>query len=241
VFLSRTATASVDVVFVSGGTSSFVFFATEPLDAVFVPGVTNRANAAAIAVAAAVPSFFSPGCASAVVNGPTATITLNNCTGPLDMIAATGTLTITYTDLGDGNGLAVTITSNQMLANNLTLVINESATINSVNGVRTANIHSESSGTNSRTVQVTGDSTLTWQRGSTCATQDGTFTTTVDGTAVAIDVTNLVRCAGTCPTGTIASAASGNRSLVVTLDGTGFATFVARDTDVHGTIALTCP
>lgn len=241
VFFVNTASMSIDAVTVANGVDSFIFFGTDSLDAVFIPGTPNRANAAAAATAASVNNFFSSSCATAVANGAIVTLTLNNCTGPLGMIAATGTVTLAYEDLGDGNGLKLTLTSNQMTANGTSLTIMETATINSVNGTRTATVHSGSSGidANGAVVQLAGDSTLTWQQGSNCATLNGTFSTQSASTGtVSSQVSDLVRCAGACPTGTIVST-GGTRTVTVTLDGTSSAAWVGSS-GLTGTVALSC-
>jgi hypothetical protein len=239
VFFVNTATMSIDAVTVANGVDAFVFFGTDSLDAVFIPGTPNRAAAAAAATAASVNKFFSASCATAVANGAVVTLTLNNCTGPLGMVAATGTVTLAYEDLGDGNGLKLTLTSNQMTANGTSLTIMETATINSVNGTRTATIHSGSSGidANGAVVQLAGDSTLTWTAGSTCATLNGTFATNSTSTGqISSAVSDLVRCAGACPTGTIVST-GGSRTVTVTLDGKSTASFVGSS-GFTGTVLL---
>jgi hypothetical protein len=198
--------------------------------------VTPEAVTAANAVAAAVGNYYPNGCATASANQNVVTFTLNNCTGPLGLVASTGTITATVTT--GSNQVQIQLAGNGVTANGAIINLSTTSTVSlAANGQKTLQGNSQSTGTgpNGNSTAHVGSYTLVWPTGNGCGTINGQFsgvgTGTYSGTTTQIN--NWVVCAGKCPqSGTTTSSYSGG-SVTLTFNGSN----TAQCTSTIGTAA----
>jgi hypothetical protein len=209
------------------------------------PATTAGASsaAAATAVAASVGKYFPNGCATATATGNVVTFHLNNCSGPLGLVASTGTVTATITVVS--SAVMVQLAGNNIAANGATINLATSGTLTaSASGQKTlqSNTHSNGTGPFGNNIAHTGMYTLVWPTGAGCATLNGTLSGIGSGAFVGTSttITNYVACLNKCPqSGTTMSTFNGG---TVTLAFNGSNT--AQCTSSLGTsasIQLNCP
>jgi hypothetical protein len=99
--------------------------ATVGVDAVDAGAFASSAGAAS-AVASAVGQYFPNGCATATASGNVVAFNLNNCTGPIGLVASTGTVTATLTLVS--NAVQIQLAGNNISANGATVNLATSGT-----------------------------------------------------------------------------------------------------------------
>jgi hypothetical protein len=187
-------------------------------------GGAAASTAAASAVAAAVGMYFPNGCATASASGNVVTFQLNNCTGPLDLLAASGTVTAT---LNVGSGMVgIQLAGNNVSANGATINLMTSGTLTASNGQKTLTSNTSTTGTgpNGNSAAHSGMYTIVWTPGSGCATINGTLNGAGSGGNVtSTQIMNYVTCANKCPqSGTSVSSFNGG-TVTLTFNGTSSA------------------
>lgn len=141
------------------------------------------ATSDASAVAAAVGKYFPNSCASATASGNVVTFTLNDCSGPLGLTGATGTVTATLTTAT--NGVHAELSGSNIAVNGGTIDLSTSGTATAAtDGQKTLTANTQSSGTGPDGNSAThmGMYTLVWPTGTGCATINGSFSGIGSGT-----------------------------------------------------------
>lgn len=203
-------------------------------------GLTAATDAQVAAkIAANVALRWPSGCAVATATGATVAITYTNCTGPRGLLHVTGELDLTVNVALTGV-VSVHGTSTGLSVNNATLDIDTDATYGVTGTMHTLTVKTNGTGTGPRgnTIDHNGDYTIAWDTGSQCGSIAGQWSTAI-GTASRSNEVNLMRCAGSCPSGTIAHKFLGGGSLTLTFDGSNVATWSAS-TGTTGSVQLGC-
>ncbi len=234
------ATTNADIVVVTNDEAAF-FFASVDAVPLGAGAVASSSNAASM-VAAAQGVSFPNGCATATASGNVVTFKLNNCSGPLGLVGATGTFTATLTLVN--NAVQIQLAGNDISANGGTLNLAASGTVTATGGQKTLAATTRSSGTgpNGNNVAHTGMFTLVWPTGTGCATINATLSGIGSGSfsGTSTRITNLVACVNRCPqSGTAISSFNGG-SATLTFNGSTDAQCSASDGTSAG-IALNCP
>ena len=246
------AATDFDVALAIDDESAFYFAAVDPVPVNFftfsstdMPLVTFFDPASA-GVAAAVGNNFPSGCATASANGNVVTFVLTNCSGPLDLLSASGTFTATFTATGNGTRFGVALAGSNMVRTGATLNLNTSANVTiAANGQKTLTAAtSQTTGTGQLGNPIThmGTYTLVWPTGTGCATLNanlsGIGTGSFSGTTTTI--TNYVACQGKCPqSGTSVSNFNGG-TVTLSFNGSNTAQCSASN-GTTASIALRCP
>lgn len=222
-------------------TSSESALTTELSDEVTQPMSASPSDLAT-AASMRVSSHVQPaGCLTVTVNGATVTYVFNDCTGPYGMVHVTGTVTAVYSR-GTGGGVQAVITGSGVKVNNAVVDLN--ATVNStlVNGVRTANVVSNATGTGPRGGKLdrNGSYTITYDSTTECVTVNGTWTTKAALRTSETVVAGYQRCKGTCPAagGSIVNT-TGRAVVTLSYDGSAVANW-STAAGRSGTVNLRC-
>jgi hypothetical protein len=180
-----------------------------------------------------------PSCKTITVNGATVTYVFNDCAGPRGLVHLTGTLTVTYSV--DNAGIHAAATASNFHVNQSTLNISATSTYSydAATTLKTLAVQTNGSGTGplGNTFAHTGNYTVTWDM--TCVTLNGMWSTTTGTRTRSTTVTNLKKCQGHCPSGTISHTFAVGSILTITFDGSAVAQWTLGQT-VSGTVALTC-
>ncbi len=178
-------------------------------------------------------------CATAVATGANVAITYNDCTGPRGLVHVTGELDLAVTVSLTG-GISVHGTGTGLTVNRATLDIDTDATYAVSGTTHTLTVKTDGTGVGPRgnAVDHTGNYTITWDTNSQCGSIAGQWSTEI-GTASRSNDVNLMRCAGSCPSGTVAHKFLGGASLTLTFDGSAVATWSAS-TGASGSVDLLC-
>ena len=182
------------------------------------------------------------GCAVVTQTGNTVTYALTNCTGPYGLVNVTGTVTAVYTRANSG-GVQVVITGSGIKANNSTISLNATVISTEANGIRTAVVTANGSGTGPRGAAVgrVGNYTTTYDQANECITINGSWETSGAQNKASTVVSNYKRCKGTCPAagGSIVHTFAGSRGAVtLTYDGSAVAKWAGNNRS--GTLNLKC-
>jgi hypothetical protein len=214
---------------------------TDPDASVVDAVIVDPSVAAASAVAAAVGNNFPNSCATASASGNVVTFHLTNCSGPLGLLASSGTITATLNVVG--NAIQVQLAGSNITANGATINLSSSGTLTAANGQKTLQASSHSSGTGpyGNAVSHAGTYTVVWPTGDGCATINaalsGVGTGSFSGTTT--QVTNYVVCTGKCPqSGTAISSFNGG-TVTLTFNGSSNAQCNASD-GTSASVALHC-
>ena len=193
----------------------------------------------AAAIAANIAVRFPSGCATAVATGATVAITYTNCTGPRGLVHVTGEMDLAITVALTGT-IAVHGTSTGLSVNGATLDVDADATYGVTGTTHTLAVQTTGSGVGPRgnTVDHDGNYTITWDTGSQCGSIAGHWSTEIGAATRSNDV-DLMRCAGSCPAGTVTHKFLGGSSLTLTFDGSAVATWSAS-TGASGSVNLSC-
>ncbi|HXX68792.1 MAG TPA: hypothetical protein VEK07_16515 [Polyangiaceae bacterium] len=244
------ATTDSDVVIVNEYEAAWYYASVDAIPVVFYDpsgasdpdAGTASSAAAASAVAAAVGTYFPNRCATASANGNVVTFVLTNCTGPLGLVATTGTVTATLTL--QTNAVGVQLSGNHISANGATINLASSGTLTSSNGQKTLTANTQTTGTgpNGNSVAHTGMYTIVWTPGTGCATLNGTLNGSGDGGNVtSTQITNYVACTDKCPqSGSAVASFSGGGTVTLTFDG-GTSAQCAASNGTSAALALQCP
>jgi hypothetical protein len=203
--------------------------------------VVASAASAASAVAAAVGQYFPNGCATASASGNVVTFTLNNCTGPLGLVASTGTITATITLAN--SAVQIQLAGNNISANGAKIDLATSGTLTAANGQNTLQSTTQSTGTgpDGNSVAHMGMYTIVWPTGTGCATINGTMsgvgTGTYSGTTTTI--TNYVTCTSKCPQSGTATSSFNGGTATLTFNGTSDAQCTASN-GTSASVPLNC-
>ncbi len=229
---------------VAANSLAFGALATDPLVVTApVPLAVDLATQDAQAAAAAAGTNFSPkGCATATAAGSTVNYSFSNCaTGPLGATAINGTLAVSFTAMTDG--MHISMISAGLKVGTSTVNMNRQ-------GIFTQN------GT-SRSFLITGDTssvsgplgtinyqntqgTLNWIAGSTCATYSATENVSLNGAALTVTQSNIMRCGDLCrQSGSVKVVDAGGGSIILTYAGTATATFTESNGNA-GQVTLAC-
>jgi hypothetical protein len=183
------------------------------------------------------------GCATSTQTGATVVYTLNDCTGPYGLVKVTGTLTAAYSRAA-GGGVQVAITGTGVKANDATMDINSTVVATEANGVKTANVTINGSGTGPRGASLTrkGSYVVTYDSAAECITLTGTWETGTARVGASTAVSNFKRCKGACPAagGTITHTLARNEVVTLTYDGSAVATWTSSAQGRSGTVNLRC-
>ena len=190
-------------------------------------------------IAANIALRFPNGCATATATGANVVIIYNNCTGPRGLLHVTGELDLAVSVALTGP-ISVHGTSTGLSVNSATLDIDTDATYAVTGTTHTLTVMTNGSGTGPRgnTVDHTGNYTITWDTGSQCGSIAGQWSTEI-GTRTRSNDVDLMRCAGSCPSGTITHHFLAGASVTITFDGSSVATWSAS-TGTTGSVALSC-
>ena len=245
------AQTAADVAVATDWDAGFVWAAADPVPIGLVtlakplpgqmPEAVAGSNVASTVANAAAQIFQPTGCAAASASGNVVTFTLNNCSGPLGLTAATGTATATFTPTAQG--LQIQLAGNNIAVDSgrLDLASQGVLTFGSDMVTKTFQANTSSGGTGpyGNNVARTGTYTLTWQSGSTCGTINSSFTDA--GSASTTQLASYVRCRAQCPqSGTVTQTVSSGTVVTVTLNGSINPSWAASDGET-GTLTLQCP
>jgi hypothetical protein len=197
-------------------------------------------NGAASAVAAGVSRYFPNGCAAATASGNIVTFTLNNCSGPLGLVASSGTFTATLNVVG--NTVQTQLTGNNLKANGATINLSSSGTFTVVNGLKTLQANPQSTGTGAygNTLMHMGMYTLVWPTGTGCATINGSFSGLGNFSGTSTQITNYLACTNMCPQSGMTVSSFNGGSVTLTFNGSSSAQCSASDGTSAG-VLLNCP
>jgi hypothetical protein len=223
------ATTNWDVVVVNNYEAAWYYASVDAIPIAFYDpsgagdpdGGTPSSAAAASAVAAAVGNYFQNGCATASATGNVVTFVLNNCTGPLGLVASTGTVTATLTL--QTNAVGVQLAGSNIAANGATINLSSSGTLTSSNGQKTLTANSQTTGTGpyGNSVAHMGMYTIVWPTGTGCATINGTLSGSgTAGNVTSTQITNYLACTNECPqSGSAVSSFNDGGTVTLTFDG----------------------
>lgn len=134
------------------------------------------------------------------------------------------------------------LTGEGVKVNAATVNLNATVTASQVNGVKTAEVTSTTTGTGPRgnSLARTGNYTVTYDSATGCVTLDGTWSATAGARSSSTVVSKYQRCKGTCPTagGSIVNT-SGRTVVTLTYDGSATAHW-ATAAGRAGTLDLQC-
>jgi hypothetical protein len=231
------AAVASDVVVVTNVEASLYFAAADPLS-------LDAATPSADAVAAAASRYFPGGCAMATADQNFVTFELHDCSGPLGLSHATGTVTAGLSSLGAGI-VAITLTADDLVADGGVFILNTSATVYAGAGItRTLMATSMSNGTGpeGQSVDHSGNFTLRWSTGSACATLNAALQgiTTGDHGPASMTMTDFVTCANACPSAGLAVEQFQGWTLALAYDGAPYA-FCSANDGTSAAIGIPCP
>jgi hypothetical protein len=196
------ATTSSDVVLVNDYEAALYYASVDAIPVSFYDGPASigQSAAAASAVVMAVRTYFPSGCATATASGGVVTFMLDNCSGPLDLVGATGTVTAML--IVQSGKVGVQLSGVNLSVNGATINLATSGTVTASDGQKTLTSNTQTTGTgpNGNTISHTGTYTMVWTPGSGCASINGALSSTSPaGNVTGTQITNYVACAGKCP------------------------------------------
>jgi len=196
-------------------------------------------------IAANVASRWQPsGCATVAQQANTITISYDDCSGPRGLVHVSGQLVLTVSVELDG-AIVVHGEAQHLTVNEVELAINADATYRSSGTSHTIAVATEGSavGPRGNALVHLGDYTVTWDTSSQCGSLAGAWSTEltrVDGTTASRSTTsNVMRCAGGCPIGTLSRTFASGTTLTITFDGTAAAEW-STSTGRSGAVELRC-
>ncbi len=231
------AAGASDVVVVTNAEASLYFAVADPLS-------PAAASTSAAPVASAVASTFPGGCATARSMQNVVTLQLDDCSGPLGLVHATGTVTAKIFSLGSGD-IGIDLSGDNVAADGGNFTLNTSASLTAASDGRKAlraTSMSNGTGPSGNSVDHAGTFTLLWAPSSPCATLDATFagiaTGGYGGASMTID--RYVACTGACPQSGTAVAAFDGGNLTLTYDGAPYA-FCSASGGRSAALTIPCP
>lgn len=186
------------------------------------------ADEIAVRIAANIGLRWPSSCRTIEQNGNAITVTYNDCTGPRGLLHVSGQLVLTVQVKTDGS-IAVHGTSGNLTINDAHLVVDVDALYARNGTTHTLDVMTSGSAVGPRGSELdhVGDYTVTWDGSTQCRSIVGSWATDAtlaDGrTASRSTTADVSRCAGGCPTGSIARTFRNGVTLTVTFDGTSTA------------------
>lgn len=182
-------------------------------------------------------SLTPAGCATSTQTGATATIVFDHCTGRHGLVTIDGTVTAQITSVS-ASSVGFQITADQLMLGGAALDVAITGTYSSVAGTQSLAVTSTTTGTGALGNAVThdGDYTATWD--GTCATVDGTWSTTIGDRDRGLDV-SLTRCTAACPRGQVTRTDVRGKTISLSVDGTATASW-SSSTGRSGELRLGC-
>ncbi len=219
-----------------------IFWVTANTFDPFVKGVTViGADSAAAAAAKGIGAFYSPpGCVSTATSAGRLTLRFGTCDGPFEVNNTTGAVALLFTPVSNGVQIAASSSTVKSTRGNLSL---DATALYTENGdSRSLAVTSMSSGTGVGGTPTArqGQYTLTWTKGSDCATIDGEVASAPNGadrnTFGAYQV-----CRTGCPrSGTVTRQdPQTGITITTTYNGTATVSFTTSD-GRQGTTTLSC-
>jgi hypothetical protein len=182
----------------------------------------------AVRIAANIGLRWPSSCRTVEQNGNAITVTYNDCTGPRGLLRVSGQLVLTVQVKTDGS-ISVHGTSGNMTINDANLMVDVEALYSRVGTTHTVDVVTSGHAVGPRGSELdhVGDYTVTLDAGTQCRSLVGSWATEAelaDGrTASRSTTADVTRCAGGCPTGTVARTFRNGVTLTVTFDGTSTA------------------
>jgi hypothetical protein len=241
------ATAASDVVALTNDEAAFYFACADPIAAsLFGPSVAPAAVAPAQAsvaaqIASASAANFPGGCATVTADQNFVTFVMDDCSGPLGLAHATGTVTAKLLVMA-GGGVLVQLTGDNVAANGGTFTLNTSGSVMlSADGSRTVRATSMSNGTGASgsSLDHSGIFSLVWAPTSGCGTINANFSG-VGASGENEVVVDYVACTGQCPSSGTSTAVSGSGTVTLSFVGKPYALCMASDGTSNG-LPLACP
>lgn len=222
-------------------TSSESALTTELSDEVGQPMSATAADLATTASTRVASHVQPAGCLTTSVNGATVTYVFNDCTGPYGLVHVTGTVTAVYSRAA-GGVVQVVLSGTGIKVNAAVIDLASTVKATQANGLKTADIVTDTSGTGPRGNSFTrnGTYTVTYDSAAECVTVAGTWTTKTGLRTSSTVVAGYQRCKGTCPAagGTITNT-TGRTVVTLTYDGSGTASW-STSGGRSGTVTLQC-
>ena len=181
-------------------------------------------------------SLTPAGCATSTSTATSATVVFDHCTGSHGLVTIDGTLQAQITSVTPSS-VAFRITADQLMVGGAALDVAITGTYGSTGGTQTLAVSSTTLGTGALGNAVThdGDYTASWT--ATCATVDGTWSTSIGERDRGLAV-SLTRCTAACPSGSVTRTV-GTKTISLTFDGSPTATWSAS-TGRSGQLSLGC-
>lgn len=198
------------------------------------------ADAVSARIAANISARYLPaGCATVTQTATTLKAVYKDCTGPRGLVHVSGELDLAISVSLQG-AITVHATGNALKANGASLTIDATGTYTTTGTGHSLVVTTTGTGTGPRGLAVDheGDYTINWDTATQCHSIDGMWSTEL-GLRTRSNTVNLSRCAGGCPTGSIAHTFLGGKSLTVTFDGTATAAWAVSG-GASGTVQLGC-
>lgn len=182
-------------------------------------------------------SLTPAGCATSTQSGGTATIVFDHCTGSHGLVTIDGTVLAKITSVS-ASTVGFQITADQLQLGGAALDVAITGTYSSIGGTQSLAVTSTSTGTGALGNAVThdGDYTATWD--GTCATVDGTWSTSIGDRDRGLDV-SLTRCTAACPRGQVTRTDARGKTISLSFDGTATASW-SSSTGRSGELHLGC-
>ena len=182
-------------------------------------------------------SLTPAGCATSTSTGVSVTIVFDHCTGSHGLVTIDGTVRAQITSVTQSS-VGFRVTADQLMVGGAALDVAITGTYGSAGGTQTLAVTSTTTGTGALGNSVThdGDYTASWD--ASCATVNGTWSTSIGnrdrGLAVA-----LTRCTAACPRGSVTRTDARGTSIALTFDGSPTATW-STSTGGSGELHLGC-
>ena len=197
----------------------------------------------AVRIAANIGLRWPSSCRTIEQNGNAITVTYDDCTGPRGLLHVSGQLVLTVQVKEDGS-IAVHGTSGNLTLNDAHLVVDVDATYATSGTTHTLDVVTTGSSVGPRgELDHVGDYTVTWDSSTQCRSLVGSWATEAtlaDGrTGSRSTMTDIERCLGGCPTGTVARTFRTGVTMNITFDGTATAQWTTSNGH-SGTKLLPC-
>jgi hypothetical protein len=172
-------------------------------------------NDAASRIAAGAATYYTPGgCAVSTASGATVTTTFNACEGVGGKISGTTVLTLAQNQGQTG----FSATSSGLTINGEPFNLDLQGTITSTSSQRVVKLTSKSHSPQ-RLDSRQAESTLTWDKGTSCLSVNGTSSSSRGGQSATATLSDFRRCVGQCPTSGTMTVQAPSGTFSTTFDG----------------------
>jgi hypothetical protein len=195
---------------------------------------------AAEIVAINIDEYFPDGCATVDRAGSELSVTLAACSMPFSDQTLDGSFRVSFGRVND-DSIEFEVAATGLMVDGQHASLTANAVYTAEGDQKTVQYTSESSFTrDSRRLEGTFDSTLTWNAGSQCVTRNATGDiTTDDEQRFAVQVEDYTRCAGECPASGVVTMSGPEDMASLTFSGESTARLVRRSGQVQ-TVQLEC-